>query len=100
MKKETDGKPLLSLEIQLGEFGLDALPHIWVGFGFHLLRPESWARFALLMLAAGAFRFLGRIGRELCLAVVASVVWDRVGTEHVAGVSIRILVLLGSARES
>ena len=96
---ETDDTPLLSLEIQLGEFGLDALPHLWIGFGFHFLRPESFARFALLMLAARAFRLLGRIGREFCLAVVASVVWDRVGTEHVAGVPIWILILLGSAGE-
>lgn len=86
----------LSFEFELAQLGLYAVPYRWVWFRFHLAGSESLARVALFVRTLGT---VGLVLREWRLAGVTFVSGNRLRSEHVARITVRIFVLLGSALE-
>ena len=87
----------VSAHFQFGQPGFYRLQYLWVGFGFDALRFQARTVGAPRVCALGALGPLGGVGRVSCLALVAAVARGGADAKLVAGVAVRILILLGSA---
>lgn len=79
---------------------MHTFPCFGIRFGFDLARGETRTGLALLVRAFGALGPVWRVGRVLCLALVALVVRDGLGPELVARIAVRVFILLGPAMVS
>lgn len=85
---------LLSCQLEVRNFGVYSLENIGVWLWLDTPRLESTTLIAFRMLASSTLITISSTAREYVFALVALVVWDRVGAELVAGIAEWVLILL------